>query len=171
LLHWFPDRRFQFVGDGNFGTHNMTTYAHRHGRRFTQVSCFYADANLYDLPAARTTRKKGRPRVKGWKLPTSEHVVTHTKRPTLQRRRRCGLGRYNSLQPLGGIPMTTEQVLVIGPEFTAFLRPFERFFDTLKTVCHLRNYTRGLLSDLPSKTAEPLALQAGFPPRNLQQFL
>jgi hypothetical protein len=29
--------------------------------------------------------------------------------------------------------MTTEQVLAIGPEFTTFLRPFELFFDTLKT--------------------------------------
>src|SRR5947209_11141633 len=67
--------------------------------------------------------------------------------------------------------MTTDQVQAIGPELTAFLRPFERFFDTLKTVRHLRTYTRGLLSDLPRKTAEPIAIQAGTPPRNLQQFL
>ena len=67
--------------------------------------------------------------------------------------------------------MTTEQVQAIGPEFTAFLRPFERFFDTLKTVRHFRTYSRGLLSDLPRKTAEPIAVQAGTPPRNLQQFL
>jgi SRSO17 transposase len=67
--------------------------------------------------------------------------------------------------------MTTDQVQAIGPEFTAFLRPFERFFDTLKTVRHFRTYTRGLLSDLPRKTAEPIASQAGTPPRNLQQFL
>jgi SRSO17 transposase len=67
--------------------------------------------------------------------------------------------------------MTTDQVDAIGPEFTAFLRPFERFFDSLKTVRHFRTYTRGLLSDLPRKTAEPIAHQAGTPPRNLQQFL
>jgi SRSO17 transposase len=67
--------------------------------------------------------------------------------------------------------MTAEQVQAIGPEFTAFLRPFERFFDTLKTVRHFRSYTRGLLSDLPRKTAEPIAIQAGTAPRNLQQFL
>ena len=67
--------------------------------------------------------------------------------------------------------MTTEQVQALGPELTAFLRPFERFFDTLKTVRHFRHYARGLLSDLPRKTAEPLALHAGVPPRNLQQFL
>ena len=67
--------------------------------------------------------------------------------------------------------MTTEQVQATGPELTAFLRPFERFFDTPKTTRHFRHYARGLLSDLPRKTAEPLALHAGVPPRNLQQFL
>src|SRR5580765_5011540 len=67
--------------------------------------------------------------------------------------------------------MTTDQVQALGPAFTAFLQPFERFFDTLKTVRHFRAYTRGLLSDLPRKTAEPIALSAGTAPRNLQQFL
>ena len=67
--------------------------------------------------------------------------------------------------------MTTEQVQAVGPEFTAFLRPFERFFDEPETVRHFRNYSRGLLTDLPRKTAEPLAKYAGTPPRCLQQFL
>src|ERR1700682_2936631 len=67
--------------------------------------------------------------------------------------------------------MTTDQVQAIGPEFTAFLRPFERFFEEPETVHHFRNYTRGLLTDLPRKTAEPLAKAAGTPPRNMQQFL
>jgi SRSO17 transposase len=67
--------------------------------------------------------------------------------------------------------MTTDQVQAIGPEFTAFLRPFERFFDEPETVRHFRNYSRGLLTDLPRKTAEPLAKYAGTPPRCLQQFL
>jgi SRSO17 transposase len=67
--------------------------------------------------------------------------------------------------------MTADQVEALGPEFTAFLQPFERFFDSLKTVRHFRTYSRGLLSDLPRKTAEPLAVQAGTAPRCLQQFL
>ena len=67
--------------------------------------------------------------------------------------------------------MTTEQVQALGPALTAFLRPLRRFFDSSKTLEHFRNYTRGLLSDLPRKTAEPIAIQAGVPPRNLQQFL
>src|SRR6202047_3285575 len=67
--------------------------------------------------------------------------------------------------------MIKEQVQAIGPEFTAFLRPFERFFEEPQTVRHFRNYSRGLLTDLPRKTAEPLAQFAGVPPRCLQQFL
>jgi SRSO17 transposase len=67
--------------------------------------------------------------------------------------------------------MTADQIEAIGPEFTAFLRPLERFFDNPKTVRHFRNYSRGLLTDLPRKTAEPLAHFAGVPPRCLQQFL
>jgi SRSO17 transposase len=67
--------------------------------------------------------------------------------------------------------MTADQLQALGPAFTAFLQPFERFFDTPAAVQHCRNYARGLLSDLPRKTAEPLALAAGTPPRCLQQFL
>jgi SRSO17 transposase len=67
--------------------------------------------------------------------------------------------------------MTADQVAAIGPEFTVFLQPFEGYFDSLKTVRHFRTYSRGLLSDLPRKTAEPLAVQAGTAPRCLQQFL
>lgn len=67
--------------------------------------------------------------------------------------------------------MTADQIAALGPALTAFLQPLERFFDSPKTVPHFRAYARGLLSDLPRKTAEPLALAAGTPPRCLQQFL
>ena len=56
--------------------------------------------------------------------------------------------------------MTTEQVQALGPDFTTFLRPFERYFEQPETVRHFRNYTRGLLTDLPRKTAEPLGAKA-----------
>ena len=46
--------------------------------------------------------------------------------------------------------MTKDLVQAIGPEFTAFLRPFERFFDNPGTVQHFRNYTRGLLTSTVS---------------------
>jgi len=67
--------------------------------------------------------------------------------------------------------VTMDQVEAIGPAFTEFLRPFECYFGSPHNVRHFRNYTRGLLTDLERKTAEPLALFAGVPVRNLQQFL
>jgi SRSO17 transposase len=67
--------------------------------------------------------------------------------------------------------MTTEQVQALGPALIEFLRPLQRFFDNPKNVQHFQNYSRGLLSDLPRKTAEPIALQAGVPARNIQLFL
>ena len=67
--------------------------------------------------------------------------------------------------------MTTEQIEALGREFTGFLRHFERFFHVRPNVHHFRNYTRGLLTDLERKTAEPIALHAGVPARSLQQFL
>jgi hypothetical protein len=36
--------------------------------------------------------------------------------------------------------MIKDLVQAVGPEFTAFLRPFERFFDNPGTVQHFRNY-------------------------------
>ena len=59
--------------------------------------------------------------------------------------------------------MIKDLVQAVGQEFTAFLRPFERFFDNQGTVQHFRTYTRGLLTDLDRKTAEPLAQYAGTP--------
>lgn len=67
--------------------------------------------------------------------------------------------------------MTKDELAAIGPALTDFLRPVERFFGNHPGVVHLRNYTRGLLSDAERKTAEPLALQMGVAPRNVQQFL
>jgi hypothetical protein len=39
--------------------------------------------------------------------------------------------------------MTTDQVQGAGPEFTGFLRPFERFFDERETVRHFATIRAG----------------------------
>jgi hypothetical protein len=78
LLRWFPRRRFLLTGDGNYATHELARFAARQGERLTLVSPFYADANLYEPPPPYTGR--GRPRVKGAKLPTPQEVVTRSER-------------------------------------------------------------------------------------------
>jgi DDE superfamily endonuclease/Archaeal putative transposase ISC1217 len=81
LLHWFPDRHFAFAGDGGFGTHELARTAAKHSQRLTLVSRFYADANLYEPPpVVRSKKCRGRPRVKGKKLPCPAAVVGETRK-------------------------------------------------------------------------------------------
>lgn len=67
--------------------------------------------------------------------------------------------------------MTDEQVLVLGPAFTDYLRGFRSCFVTKNTFAHLGTYARGLLSNLPRKSVEPIALAGGAAVRTLQEFL
>jgi hypothetical protein len=86
MLHWFPDRRFVFVGDASYGTHAVARFCHRHRRRLTLVSKFHPEANLYEPPPPY--RGKGRPRVKGPALPKPKEAVAAA------RKRRLKVGWY-----------------------------------------------------------------------------
>jgi uncharacterized protein YerC len=80
LLRWFPDRHFLFAGDGGFGTHELARTAAKRPRRLTLISRFYPDANLYKpAPVVRGKKPKGRPRVRGAKMPAPAQVVAQTK--------------------------------------------------------------------------------------------
>lgn len=67
--------------------------------------------------------------------------------------------------------MTDQEIRDIGPAFAAWLARFRCCFGQDRTVGHFGTYCRGLLSDLPRKTAEPIALAAGTAVRTLQVFL
>jgi hypothetical protein len=56
-------------------------------------------------------------------------------------------------------------------ELSDFLAEFDNCFPRRDTRRLFAAYVEGLLSDLPRKSVEPLALRAGIPPRTLQQFL
>ena len=81
LLRWFPDRQFVFAGDQGYGSHEVASLSRRSRGRLTVVSKFYPDANLYEPPPAYAG--KGRPRVKGAKLPTPQEVVAQAERMCL----------------------------------------------------------------------------------------
>ena len=68
LLRWFPDKKFVFLGDGAYASHQFARFFDRHRRRAALVARFYGDAALYEAPPKY--RGVGRPRVKGEKLPT-----------------------------------------------------------------------------------------------------
>jgi DDE superfamily endonuclease len=84
LLRWFRPRRFVLTGDGNFATHELARFASKRRGRLALVSRFYAKANLVEPPPLPSGKKRrGRPRIKGAKLPTPQEVVARSKRTHL----------------------------------------------------------------------------------------
>lgn len=75
LMHWFPDRRFVFLGDCGMACHDLALFCHRHRRRVTLVGRARSDLSLYAQPPPRRPHHPGRPALKGGKLPTPAQSV------------------------------------------------------------------------------------------------
>lgn len=67
--------------------------------------------------------------------------------------------------------MEAEQIRRLKPMLTRYLKQFDDCFVRRETRAHFATYVEGQLSDLGEKSCEPIALAAGIPPRNLQEFL
>src|SRR3954452_12135119 len=67
--------------------------------------------------------------------------------------------------------MTEQDITALGPAFATYLRGFRGCAGQDRTAGHFDTYCRGLLSDLPRKSVEPIALAAGTAVRTLQEFL
>jgi SRSO17 transposase len=67
--------------------------------------------------------------------------------------------------------MTDREIAALGPAFASYLGRFRDCFLQKRTAAHFDNYCRGLLSDLPRKSVEPIALACGTAGRTLQEFL
>jgi SRSO17 transposase len=67
--------------------------------------------------------------------------------------------------------MTTDQILSLGRELADFLGEFAGCFGRIEKRRKLEVYVRGQLGQLPRKSVEPIALEAGMSPRTLQEFL
>lgn len=87
VLLRFPGRRFVFVGDSSYGTHEVARFVHRHRARLALVSKLHPEANLFEPPPPY--RGLGRPRVKGERRPKPRQAVE-----TARRRRRLTVGWY-----------------------------------------------------------------------------
>lgn len=83
LMYWFPDRKFIFIGDGGFASHELALFCWRHRRQVTLISRFHPDARLYALPSDRLLRersnrpphRRGRKPMKGPQLPCPQESV------------------------------------------------------------------------------------------------
>jgi SRSO17 transposase len=67
--------------------------------------------------------------------------------------------------------MDVAQIRRLGPMLDRFLAHFDDCFSRRPTREHLAGYVKGLLSDLPRKSAEPIALDQDIAVRTLQEFL
>jgi len=121
LLRWLPDRRIIVVADGGFAKHALARFAHRHGR-LTFICRFHANAALYKPAPARQRRgyKRGRPALKGPKLPKPHQVVAaarprratvrwyggKTRRVKLVSRTGVGTASGRAWRPCGGSTST-----------------------------------------------------------------
>jgi hypothetical protein len=87
LMMRCPDRRFAFVGDSGYGSHEVARFVHRHRDRRSLVSKLHPEANLFDPPPPY--RGTGRPRVKGARRPKPREAVE-----AARRRRTLTVGWY-----------------------------------------------------------------------------
>jgi hypothetical protein len=78
LMMRVPGRRFVFVGDSTYGTHEVARFAHRHRERLVLVSKLHPEANLFEPPPPY--RGNGRPRVKGDRRPKPREAVAASRR-------------------------------------------------------------------------------------------
>ena len=67
--------------------------------------------------------------------------------------------------------MDVQQIRKLRPRLRQFLKRFDDCFPRKDTRAHLPVYVSGQLSDIPEKSVEPIALNAGVPVRTLQEFL
>ena len=67
--------------------------------------------------------------------------------------------------------MDADQIRGLKPMLTRYLKQFDDCFARKDTRAHFATYVEGQLSNLQEKSCEPIALAAGTPPRNLQEFL
>jgi SRSO17 transposase len=67
--------------------------------------------------------------------------------------------------------MTRDEIAEMAPALARYLGRFRPCFTWRESAGHFDTYCRGLLSDLPRKSVEPIALEAGTAVRTLQAFL
>ena len=67
--------------------------------------------------------------------------------------------------------MDADQIRKLKPKLMRYLGQFDDCFSQHNSRDHFSTYVEGQLSDLGEKSCEPIAVAAGVPPRDLQEFL
>ena len=67
--------------------------------------------------------------------------------------------------------MDIQELRKLRPALRRYVAKFDGCIKTKKSRQHMRTYLAGQLGPLERKSVEPIALEAGVPPRTLQEFL
>src|SRR5262245_3216958 len=67
--------------------------------------------------------------------------------------------------------MDAETIRDLGPELRNYLRQFDHCCSRGESRSYFSAYVQAQWSDLPEKSCGPIAVAAGIPPRNMQEFL
>src|ERR1700688_1523606 len=76
-----------------------------------------------------------------------------------------------SSKSYGGTSMDVQQMRKLKLRLKHFLKEFADCWPRKDTAAHLPVSVSGQPSDIPEKGVEPIAINAGVPPRTLQEFL
>jgi hypothetical protein len=87
LTRWLPEHDFRLVADGAYAP-----LARRLPSRVTLISRLRADAALYELPLPRKPGERGRPRLKGARLPKPSELAKTVPASTWMRLQTCERG-------------------------------------------------------------------------------
>jgi hypothetical protein len=94
LARWLPEHDARLVADGAYAP-----LARRPPARVTLVSRLRADAALYELPAPRKPGERGRPRLKGARLPKPSELAKTTPAHEWRLVETCERGRIRQRLP------------------------------------------------------------------------
>lgn len=67
--------------------------------------------------------------------------------------------------------MDVAQLRQLKPELNKYFKLFDDCFPRKDTRAHMPVYIRGQLSPLERERVEPIAIEAGVPPRTMQEFV
>jgi hypothetical protein len=70
VQRWYPDRQLIFVGDNTYATIPLLLWCQKPSHLVTLITRLRLDARLYEPAPPRRPDQKGRPRVKGKRLPS-----------------------------------------------------------------------------------------------------
>ena len=72
ICRWFPQKQLIFVGDSSYAAIDLLNAVRE---KVTVITKLRLDAALYEAAPERKSGQMGRPRKKGWRLPTLNEVI------------------------------------------------------------------------------------------------